>query len=144
MLALGSLPAVSLAGARSKREAARKLLADGIDPSQQRKHNKLTAAIAARNTFAAIVEEHLQSLGEQPRGAGDNKQNPLAAAGPCGAARQATDRADHTSRGILVIFKKIELSGRRETARRLRAPSAPCCVSPFPALRATNDPTFAL
>src|SRR5580693_2826576 len=62
MLALGSLGAVSLATARSKREAARKLLAEGIDPSHQRKHDKRIASIAARNTFEAIVEEHLKTL----------------------------------------------------------------------------------
>lgn len=38
MLAFGALPDVSLAGARGKRHEARRLLADGIDPSQQKRH----------------------------------------------------------------------------------------------------------
>jgi Arm DNA-binding domain len=36
MLALGAYPAVSLADARSKRDEARKLLADGKDPAVKR------------------------------------------------------------------------------------------------------------
>jgi hypothetical protein len=55
MLALGSFPTVSLASARYKREAARKLLADGIDPANQRKQDKLTAAIAARPDLSRQV-----------------------------------------------------------------------------------------
>ena len=34
MLGLGSFPTLLLAGARGKRDAVHKLLADGIDPSQ--------------------------------------------------------------------------------------------------------------
>ncbi len=37
MLSFGAFPEVSLASARTKRDEARKLLAEGVDPSQQRK-----------------------------------------------------------------------------------------------------------
>jgi hypothetical protein len=37
MISLGSFPEVSLASARTKRDEARTLVADGIDPSQQKK-----------------------------------------------------------------------------------------------------------
>src|SRR5690242_7856317 len=58
MLSLGPFPEVSLATARSKRDDARKLLVQGIDPSQRRKLDKIAAVTAANNTFGVIVEEH--------------------------------------------------------------------------------------
>jgi hypothetical protein len=42
------VPDVSLAKARERRTEARRLVADGIDPSAQRKTDKIAAAIAAR------------------------------------------------------------------------------------------------
>ena len=62
MLSLGSFPEVSLADARSRRANARELLASGVDPSQQRKLDKIAAATAVQNTFGAIAEEHLQQI----------------------------------------------------------------------------------
>jgi len=62
MLSLGSFPEVSLADARAKRDEAHKLLADGINPSDQKKQDKLIAELAGRNTFGAIAEEYLQRL----------------------------------------------------------------------------------
>ena len=51
LLALGSFPATSLADARAKRDAARAALEKGIDPSVQKKLDKIAAATQARNTF---------------------------------------------------------------------------------------------
>src|SRR5580693_6042822 len=64
MIGLGSFPEISLADARAKRDDARKLLANGIDPSRQRKLDKIAAASAAKNTFGAIAQEHLKNLEE--------------------------------------------------------------------------------
>jgi integrase len=143
MLAFGSLAAVSLASARSKREAARKLLAEGIDPSQQRKHNKLTAAIAARNTFAAIVEEHLKTL-ENNHAASATISKTRWLLQDLAAPLAKRPIAQITPAEVLVILKKIELSGRRETARRLRGALSTVFRLAIATLRATNDPTFAL
>jgi len=41
MLALGKYPEVSLADARSRRDEARKLLANGVDPSENKKAVKV-------------------------------------------------------------------------------------------------------
>ena len=62
MLSFGAFPEVSLASARTKRDEARKLLAEGVDPSQQRRLDKIAAATAARNTFAALVEDYLLNI----------------------------------------------------------------------------------
>src|SRR3984957_9137369 len=59
MLAFGAFPTVTLAEARTKREEARKLLADGSDPAVKRKLDKIAAETANRNTFGAVVTEYL-------------------------------------------------------------------------------------
>ena len=57
LLALGIYPDVSLATARERRAAARKLLADGTDPGEQRRAEKAMLAGLAANTFEAIGRE---------------------------------------------------------------------------------------
>lgn len=59
LLALGVFPAVSLAAARAKREAARQQLAAGLDPSTERKTAKRQMQLAAANSFEAIALEWL-------------------------------------------------------------------------------------
>jgi hypothetical protein len=50
-------PDVGLKKARDRRDEMRKLVADGIDPSAARKHQKLMALDAAANTFEAVARE---------------------------------------------------------------------------------------
>jgi hypothetical protein len=64
IVSLGSFPAVSLADARGKRDEAQRLIAQGINPSDQKRQDRLVAEVAGRNTFGAIAEEHLQKLEE--------------------------------------------------------------------------------
>jgi len=56
-LALGVYPAVSLAKARKRRESARELLADGIDPSQAKQEDKKTKISAAAHTFEIVARQ---------------------------------------------------------------------------------------
>lgn len=61
-LSLGTYPDVSLAQARERRDEARRLLAQGVDPSEHRKITKGMQAERAANTFEAIaVEWHLKN-----------------------------------------------------------------------------------
>ena len=68
-LALGVYPEVSLAKARKRREEARELLAEGIDPSTAKKAEKLASRVAAANTFEAVAREFhaTQASGWSPR-----------------------------------------------------------------------------
>ena len=50
-LSLGVFPDVSLKDARDRRDAARKLLGDGVDPSENRKAQKSAQAERAANSF---------------------------------------------------------------------------------------------
>ncbi|MES1987836.1 MAG: integrase arm-type DNA-binding domain-containing protein, partial [Pseudomonadota bacterium] len=58
-LALGAYPDVSLADARNKRDDARKLLANDIDPSATRKAVKASKANVLANSFEVIAREWL-------------------------------------------------------------------------------------
>lgn len=59
MLALGAYPETSLRLAREKREEARALLADGIDPGEHRKAEKAAGMERAANSFEVIAREWL-------------------------------------------------------------------------------------
>ncbi len=56
-LALGVYPTVSLATARQRRDDARRMLADGADPSEQRKAEKALGSDLAANTFEVVGRE---------------------------------------------------------------------------------------
>jgi integrase len=63
-LALGVYPIVSLADARMARNAAKKLLARDVDPSQARKDQKRGARLSAKNTFEAVAREWCENQKE--------------------------------------------------------------------------------
>jgi integrase len=56
-LSLGVYPDVPLKEARARRDAERKRLADGLDPSAERRVRKLKARLAAENSFEAVARE---------------------------------------------------------------------------------------
>jgi len=56
-LSLGTYPEVSLAAARERHAEARRQLAAGIDPGEQRKAVKIAGEAAAANSFEAVSRE---------------------------------------------------------------------------------------
>jgi len=117
-LAIGVYPTVTLKHAREKRDEAKRLLADNIDPSTQRRLEKLTAA--SGNTFRAVAEEVLKKL--EREGRADltlvKKRWLLDFAYPVIGERPI---AEITALELLAVLRKIESRGRYETARRLRS-----------------------
>ena len=70
LLALGQYPVTSLADARIKRDDAKKLLAEGIDPSINRKEERRNARMARANTFEAVAKELMdksEAEGDAPK-----------------------------------------------------------------------------
>ena len=57
LLFLGIYPDVSLKEARQKREEARKMLGQGVDPGLQRKAEKQTQSGSAANAFETLARE---------------------------------------------------------------------------------------
>ncbi|WP_426174239.1 tyrosine-type recombinase/integrase [Massilia sp. TWR1-2-2] len=58
-LTFGPYPEISLLDARTKRAAARKLLAEGIDPGQAKREDKHARSVAAIHTFEAVARAWL-------------------------------------------------------------------------------------
>jgi len=56
-VALGVYPTVTLSNARVRREEARELLAQNIDPNEAKKSTKRASKLAAKNTFEAVARE---------------------------------------------------------------------------------------
>lgn len=143
MLALGAYPEVLLAQARKKRDQARSLLADGVDPAAKRRDDKVAAAYAARNTFGAVAAEYLDQLKENKRAITTLEKNTWLLNDLAKPLHKRPIK-QVTAAEILALLKKIEKSGRRETARRLRGSIGSVFRLAIATLRADVDPTFAL
>jgi integrase len=142
IVSLGSFPAVSLADARGKRDEAQRLIAQGINPSDQKRQDRLVAEVAGRNTFGAIAEEHLQKLEEGGAAEATLSKNRwllLDLASPL----SKRPVAEITPAEILVLLQKYEKAGMRETARRLRGIIGKVFRLAVATLRAPTDPTYA-
>lgn len=61
LLSLGIYPEVSLKSARDRRDEARKLLAKGVDPSEQRKASKASKKDSAANSLEVLAREWTSS-----------------------------------------------------------------------------------
>ena len=59
LLSVGTFPEISLKAARSRREAARTLVAEGVDPSENRKATKAARVERDANSFEVIAREWL-------------------------------------------------------------------------------------
>ena len=57
MLALGKYPEVGLKDARERRDDARKLLANDVDPAENRKQQKAAKAERAANSLEVVARE---------------------------------------------------------------------------------------
>ncbi|WP_413615123.1 integrase arm-type DNA-binding domain-containing protein [Halomonas cupida] len=65
MMSLGTYPEVSLAEAREKRTDARRLLAKGIDPVEQRRQDKRELIYATENTFKSLAKEWHETMAKR-------------------------------------------------------------------------------
>ena len=116
MLALGVYPEVSLADARARRDDARKLLANGIDPGYKKKNDKVEQE-EARTFEELAVEWHATnkkwSEEHSRRVLKSLEDNLFPAIGKRNIAELKT-------RDLLAPIKAVELSGRLEVASRLQ------------------------
>ncbi|CAI1004925.1 tyrosine-type recombinase/integrase [Serratia proteamaculans] len=116
MLALGIYPEVTLADARARRDEARKQLANGIDPSDKKKTDKIEQA--ETRTFKEVaIEWHATnkkwSKDHSNRVLKTLEDNLFPSIGKCNIAELKT-------RDLLAPIKAVEKSGRLEVAARLQ------------------------
>jgi integrase len=137
LLALGAYPTVSLAQARERRDAARKLLANGTDPSVQRRLEKISAR-AGGNSFREIAEELLEKHAREERSQRTLKKNRWLL-GPALDAFGDRPIGEITAPELLHALRSFEQRGRYEAARRLRSVAGMVFRYAIATGRATRD-----
>ena len=140
LLAIGQYPLISLADARIKRDSAKKLLAEGIDPSVERKAERRQARMARSNTFEAVAKELMDKFeaeGDAPATL-KKKQWLLDFANKEFGRRPI---AEIKAPEILDALRKIERRGRHETATRVRSTVGAVFRYAIATGRAERDPT---
>ena len=142
-LALGAYPTITLSEARVKREAAKKQLADGIDPAQQLKLDRINRQESASITFGAIADELLAKVEREGKADATlaKKRWLLSLARPDIGHRPITEIS---AAEILIPLRKVESQGNHETAKRLRAIIGQVFRFAIASAKAVNDPTYGL
>lgn len=142
-LALGAYPVVTLAAARDRRTEAKRLLAAGTDPGQQKKLDKLAKAISEANTFSVIAAELLAKKRREGKASATiGKREWLNALANADLGHRPI--AEITAPEILAVLHKAEAKGLQETAHRLRASIGEVFRFAIATGRAVTDPTLAL
>jgi Arm DNA-binding domain len=119
-MAFGVWPKVELVDARAKRDEARRLLAKGVDPAEQAKLDKITASVAAANTFQAVTDEWLAEIEREDLSPVTLKKNRwlLSFTYPALGRRPIADISPHE---LLAVLRTVEVRSRHESAKRIRA-----------------------
>ncbi|HET8701363.1 MAG TPA: integrase arm-type DNA-binding domain-containing protein [Nitrococcus sp.] len=116
-LALGVYPDTGLKTARERRDEARKLLADGVDPGAQRKAQKTASVERAANSFEVIAREWYAKYspswtpdyGKHTLGRLERDVFPYLGGRPI---------AEITAPELLMVARRIEERGALESAHR--------------------------
>lgn len=119
-LSLGTFPDVSLKEARRRRDDARRQIASGLNPSVEKRSAAIAASIAAANTFGAVAEELIEKHEREGKAEATLVKTRwlLKLLEPALGRRPIADITPHE---LLDVLRKVERSGRHETARRLLA-----------------------
>ena len=118
-MALGVFPATGLADARKKRDAIRKLLAEGKDPVAVARDEAAAARLADMATFKAVAEEFVAKCEREGRAEITlTKQRWLLSFAHPKLGPRPVNRI--TAHDVYDVLRTIEGKGHYETARRLR------------------------
>ncbi len=120
-LTLGDWPETSLAQARDLRDQARRAVKDGGDPLHDRKKKRIMARLSADNSFQSVAEDFIavrfvgsgkaEATIEKARWFLSHLTKPIG----------SRPIAEIEPAELLVVLRKIERAGKRETAVRTRA-----------------------
>lgn len=139
-LSMGIYPDVPLAKARMRRDAARQLLADGIDPSENRRVQKAAKTEQAQNSFEVVAREWFA------------KHTPIWAASHTDKIIKRLENnifpwlgarpiAEITAPEVLSCLRRIEGRGALDTAHRAHQNCGQVFRYAVATGRVTRDPT---
>ncbi|RGP41531.1 Valine--pyruvate transaminase [Altererythrobacter insulae] len=145
-ISFGPFPEVSLKAARAKRDTARAMIAEGIDPLQHRREQKLKEELASKHTFASVAREYISKRaddGDRAITETTRKKTEwlLSLVEP---ALGSVPVQQITAPRLLKALTEVHESGRRETARRLRSFVGRVMKHAIRTGRAEHDPTPVL
>lgn len=140
LLSVGAYPGVGLASARTRRDDARKMLADGIDPGELKKAAKTQRAERAADSFEAVAREWYAK--HAPGWAESHASKILRRLErdvfPWNGGRPI---AELTAPEILATMRRIESRGTLETAHRVLQSVGQVMRYAVATGRAERDPT---
>ncbi len=139
-LGLGTYPEISLVAARARRDEARKLIANGVDPAIEKQRAKMRAQADASNTFTDIALEYIKK-----------REREGWTASTLSKAHYYLDHfkptlgrfavSDITPSDVLTVLKRAETKGNLETARRLLQFASQTFRYAVATARLSSDPT---
>lgn len=142
-LALGSYPEITLAEARTARDAARRQLAHAVDPNAAKRQARIEASVRASNSFAAVAEELIEKKGREGLAQATlEKQRWLLKL--LGADFGKRPVADITPQELLHELRKHERRGRLEATKQLRSFASRVFRYAAATARAERDPAQLL
>ena len=139
LLSLGTYPDTGLKEARNKRDEARKMKAEGIDPGEHRKAVKATASELAANSFEVICREWLEN----------KRCNIEEAQYQKAKARLEKDAfpwigsrpiAEISAPEVLTVLRRIDARGARYTAHKVKSEISQSFRYAIATGRAERDP----
>lgn len=137
-LSMGLFPAVGLVEAKTTRDEARKLLAQGVDPSQKRKDDKAEALLAQENSFEAIAKEWLARQTDKAE-ATRTKSDWLLSFAIADFGRRPIK--DITPKMVLDTCRRFESQDKLETAKRIKVKCSQVFRYAVATGRVDSDPT---
>lgn len=142
-LALGAYPDVSLAEARKRRDKARSLIEQGIDPSRERQREKALAKLSAENSFEGLATEYIDKMRKEGRSEATLSKATwfLSLLKP---AIGSMPVSDVDVQMLLAALRKLEGKGNYETAKKSRSFASRVFRYAIASGRATHDPATLL
>lgn len=142
-LSFGSYPIVTLADARTRREAAKKKLADDIDPGEVKRIEKQRREVLAADTFEAVARDwfdrHLSKKAESTKAKVISRMVRFAL--PYIGNRPISEL---TTPDILLLVRRVETNSSLDTAHRVLQEIGQIIRYAIQTSRAVNDPTISI
>jgi integrase len=119
LLSLGTYPEISLSDARKRREEARKLLANDVDPSEIRKAKKAAIVAETENCFEVVAREWHSKFSStwSPSHAETTLRRLQSDVFPVMGDKPVSEIK---APDVLAMLRRIESRGALETAHRIR------------------------
>jgi integrase len=142
-LALGKYPTVTLGEARKARDVARTKASAGDDPAAAKRRERIAKRLAAGTTFGAVALEYIERVEREGRSPATVAKLRWAREWLEPAiGRRPVDQVEPHE--LLAMLRRLEATGKLETARRTRAFASRVFRFAVVTARAKSDPASLL